>query len=68
MYPRCPHCGGILNTENDGYENYFTCLICAREFDLDLKPRRMTIENFKWQMIFGDDLTKTKERASMRIE
>ena len=37
---RCPHCGGYLYLDEDKYEKYFTCMVCAREYDLDGKPRR----------------------------
>ena len=42
MYPKCPHCGSILRLENDGYENYLACFGCAREFDFNITPRRIT--------------------------
>lgn len=32
--PRCPRCGGILTIEYDWYEQYYTCVICARGFNL----------------------------------
>ncbi len=38
MFPKCPHCGGVLFLDNDGY----TCLGCAREFDFNMMPRRMS--------------------------
>ncbi len=42
MSPDCPHCGGRLYPEDDGYEDYLVCLYCAREFDFNLTPKRMT--------------------------
>ena len=50
MYPRCPHCGGVLYVDCDGYEEYYTCFGCARSFDFAGKPTRMT----------GTELLKTK--------
>lgn len=41
---RCPNCSGLLHRENDGSEDYLSCLICSREFTLDLIPRRMSAE------------------------
>ena len=38
-YPKCPHCGGLFHLDNDGYEDYFTCIMCARQFSIDLNHR-----------------------------
>ena len=27
---KCPHCGGNLLVENDGFEDYESCLQCSR--------------------------------------
>lgn len=40
--PRCPHCRKTLFTESDDFGNYYSCTQCAREFDLGMRPRRMT--------------------------
>ncbi len=40
--PRCPNCGHTLYRDNATTENYLTCLMCAREFDVELNSRRMT--------------------------
>jgi hypothetical protein len=39
---RCPrlNCNGILDRENDGYNVYYTCISCSRQFDKDLIPLR----------------------------
>ena len=55
----CPNCGGLLHQENDGREDYLSCLICSREFSLELKPRRMDVEELKKN--FGITL-KTQKR------
>lgn len=55
---RCPHCGSVLLPEYDGYEDYQTCMMCAREYDLDGKPRRMPQVEFKQR--YGIRLTKSK--------
>lgn len=34
----CPHCRGFLLPDTDGYKDYYTCLICGRQFKLDLTP------------------------------
>ncbi len=67
MFLSCPHCGGVLIQDFDGYDNYLTCLMCAREFDLNMCPRRMTKETFDWFMQFGKKLTKKKENVNMRV-
>ena len=41
MFPRCPRCGGLLQLGNDGYEDYLTCLMCARQFELNLTPKKI---------------------------
>ncbi len=38
----CPHCGGLLNRDYDGYEQYLVCLMCGRMFDLNGETMRMT--------------------------
>ena len=44
---RCPNCGGACYRDTDKYEDYFICISCAREYNRDLTPRRMTIEQLK---------------------
>ena len=39
---KCPNCGGMVWGESDGYENYYTCVHCAKQFDLQMKSRSMT--------------------------
>lgn len=39
---KCSHCGGLLNRDYDGYEKYFVCLTCSREYDLKGNVRRMS--------------------------
>ena len=39
---KCPNCGGFFSLENDTTEDYLLCGICAREFDMELRRRRMT--------------------------
>ena len=40
--PRCLNCGGAVCLDYDGFEEYYTCINCSRQFGLDMKPRRMT--------------------------
>jgi DNA-directed RNA polymerase subunit M/transcription elongation factor TFIIS len=40
---KCPNCKGTLYQDTDGQEEYFVCLMCAREFDLDMRPKRMNV-------------------------
>ena len=40
--PKCPNCSGLLYPENDMYENYLLCILCSREYNLDMTSRRMT--------------------------
>ena len=40
-YPKCPRCGGLFHLDYDEYEMYLTCIMCARQFELDLNPRRV---------------------------
>lgn len=39
--PSCLHCGGVLYLDYDWWGKYYTCLNCAREFEPDMKPRRV---------------------------
>ena len=39
-YPDCPRCGGLLSLDIDGYEDFLTCIMCARQFELDLNPKK----------------------------
>ena len=39
---KCPHCGGILSQDYDGYEQYLVCVMCAREYDTEGESLRMT--------------------------
>ena len=41
-YFRCPHCGGFLDVDNDGSEDYLTCCGCAKSFNLNRESMRMT--------------------------
>lgn len=51
---KCPRCSGMFFKQNDGFEDYLLCGACAREFDMTLKPRRMTpieaIIKFKFEL------------------
>ena len=38
----CPHCGGLLARDYDGYEQYYTCLMCGRSFDMGGNAIRKT--------------------------
>ena len=40
--PKCPNCSGLLYPENDMYENYLLCIMCSREYNLDMTSKRMT--------------------------
>lgn len=63
---RCPNCGSACYFNNDLYENYYTCISCAKEFDMDMKPRRLTAEGLKRKTGIG--LTSQELRASIRDE
>jgi len=39
-WERCPRCGGILYLDEDKYERYLTCIMCAREFERNPKKLR----------------------------
>lgn len=39
----CPNCGQRLFKASDEHDNYLTCPACVREYNYDLSPRRMTI-------------------------
>ena len=62
--PRCPRCSGILSLEADGYERYYNCLSCAREFDFNMIPRRMMPAELKDRT--GIDLTKNRKHKEER--
>lgn len=66
MLPNCPHCGGSLGKDTDGYEHYLTCMSCAREYDENLYPRIMT-PRMLWNRT-GIQLTKFEQRAFERDE
>lgn len=55
---KCPNCGGILERNEDEKEIYLTCLMCAREFDLNMKPRSMTPEELTSR--YGIKITEGK--------
>jgi len=58
---RCPNCGSLkLDPSNDGYEDFYTCGICSRQFDKDLNPLRKTIERFNWDMMLTNNNRKSK--------
>ncbi len=42
MPSKCPHCGGMLFMEWDGYVYYYLCIVCSRQWELNGKPRRVT--------------------------
>ena len=44
-WERCPRCGGLLYLDEDKYERYLTCIMCAREFERSPK-RKMLKEVF----------------------
>ncbi len=56
----CPNCSGLLNRDYDGYENYLTCLMCGRSYELNGETMRMTPTEFKDRL--GMEFTHTKER------
>ena len=37
---RCLRCGGLLYLDEDKYERYLTCIMCAREFERNPKKLR----------------------------
>ena len=40
---KCPreNCKGFLREDSDGYEEFLTCGLCARSYDLEGKPREI---------------------------
>ena len=54
----CPRCGGRLIVDWDGYNKYYTCIYCAREYDLELKPIRISLQK---------GLTNTRGRAKIKV-
>ena len=66
MFPRCSHCGGLLYKDTDGYEKYLVCFGCAREFDFDMIPRRITPSQCYHR--YNIKLTISEERAKIRLE
>ncbi len=57
---KCPNCKiGILALDDDGYEKRYTCVSCARQFDLALKPKRVIAKEF--QKRYGISLSHHKE-------
>lgn len=52
---RCPRCGGMLYKDYDGYEFYWTCLGCARSFDLGMKPIQQAIGDSRFYSIIRLD-------------
>ncbi len=45
---KCPNCKiGILALDYDGYEKGYTCVSCARQFDLEIRPKRVIAKEFK---------------------
>ena len=65
LNPKCPNCHGILYWDNDQYENYLVCLMCAREYNKDLILRRMTIKELNTR--YDIRLTGQKEGAIIEI-
>ena len=61
LKPSCPNCHGLLYVNDDGYEKYLTCFGCAREYNKDLTPRRMTIKELKSR--HGIKFTEQGERS-----
>ena len=66
MYLRCPQCHGLLNKENDGFEDFLICIMCAREFKLDLSPRITSTFNLVFD--YGINLPSNKNYGSMVVE
>ena len=42
----CPHCGGLLSLDYDGYEQYLVCMMCGREYDANGETRRFTPKEY----------------------
>ena len=40
---KCPreNCKGFLREDSDGYEEFLTCGLCERSYDLEGKPREI---------------------------
>ncbi len=41
---RCPHCGGTMIKDHDDCGDYYSCLYCSHEFNMDLTPMRVTVQ------------------------
>jgi DNA-directed RNA polymerase subunit M/transcription elongation factor TFIIS len=65
MISSCPRCGGVLAKEHDGFETYYNCLGCAREFDTDLQARRMNPKELKNR--HGIYLQNAKQCVNLRV-
>lgn len=50
----CPRCNGVLVRQITPNDEILTCLICSREYNIDMTPRRMTVKemqqryNIRW--------------------
>ena len=47
MYKPCPRCGGFLCRDYDGWEYCFTCLNCARSYNLGGESIEMSLAELK---------------------
>lgn len=56
---KCPHCGGALTPDHDGYEHYYTCIMCGRSFGSNGKSTQMTPVEFT--ALYGIRLAKKEE-------
>ncbi len=66
MYPKCPHCSGVLYPDTDGYEKYLNCMACARQFHFDMTSRRMTLSELNSR--YKIHLTGNEKRGSIEVE
>lgn len=57
---KCPHCGGLLYFDDDGYEQQYTCIMCARTFSLTGRPKGMTPSELSRRLVINP---LTKERT-----
>ena len=46
-WERCPRCGGLLYLDEDKYERYLTCIMCAREFERSPKKLKKVFKVLK---------------------
>ena len=54
----CAHCGAPLCVEEDECGGYLHCIWCAREYDLNGMPRRMSPAEFEGNLGISSKIRK----------